>query len=158
MCHKQFTIAIMMIIKIEEYRCNFVRKPMDAFSWARLHREAHLAWRREVRKTKFLAFSDDADLWGLTKVFQRYCESSLFGGFEDIGSIKRVETDLANPTVMVYESSKFLGEIPHRKWRNMANCPNIKLLEIRICLFACEKHPKLFLHVSIKITMYHAAL
>ena len=40
----------------------------------------------------------------------RYCESALFGGFEDIGSIKRVETDLANPTVMIYESSKFLGE------------------------------------------------
>ena len=40
----------------------------------------------------------------------RYCESALFGGFEDIGSIKRVETDLSNPTVMIYESSKFLGE------------------------------------------------
>ena len=40
----------------------------------------------------------------------RYCDSSLFGGFEDIGSIKRVEIDLSNPTLMVYESSKFLGE------------------------------------------------
>ena len=43
-------------------------------------------------------------------VLHRYCDSSLFGGFEDIGSIKRVEIDLSNPTVMVYESSKFLGE------------------------------------------------
>ena len=44
------------------------------------------------------------------RCLHRYCDSALFGGFEDIGSIKRVESDLSNPTVMVYESSKFLGE------------------------------------------------
>ena len=59
----------------------------------------------------------------IVKVLYRYCDSALFGGFEDIGSIKRVESDLSNPTVMVYESSKFLGEnLNLEAMKKMAKC------------------------------------
>ena len=31
---------------------------------------------------------------------------------EDIGSIKKIDDDLANPILMTFESSKFLGRLP----------------------------------------------
>ena len=32
-----------------------------------------------------------------------------FQGLEEVGSIRRVEADLSNPTMLVFESSRFLG-------------------------------------------------
>ena len=108
---------------------------MDAFSWSSFCWQADPAWGRKVSKNNILV-ENNSDSLGLSwcwwqflrpvlivKVLYRYCDSALFGGFEDIGSIKRVESDLSNPTVMVYESSKFLGEnLNLEAMKKMAKC------------------------------------
>jgi hypothetical protein len=40
----------------------------------------------------------------------RYSDPSLFGGLEDVGSVRLVESDLSKPALLAFESSKFLGE------------------------------------------------